>query len=66
MHWLNELERMKAAGVPAARPFVTAAFAISRDGCLTRTRGRGTVISGPESLRVTHQLRDTRGIIRCH
>jgi riboflavin biosynthesis pyrimidine reductase len=33
------------------------AFAISRDGCLTRTRGRATIISGPESQRLTHQLR---------
>lgn len=57
MHWLKEFERLKAAGSTAARPFVTAAFAISRDGCLTRTRGQGTVISGPESLHVTHQLR---------
>jgi riboflavin-specific deaminase-like protein len=57
MHWLEELERLKSAGGAAARPFVTAAFAISRDGCLTQTRGRSTSISGPESLRVTHQLR---------
>lgn len=57
MHWLEELERLKSAGGTAARPFVTAAFAISRDGCLTQTRGRATCISGPESLRVTHQLR---------
>jgi riboflavin-specific deaminase-like protein len=57
MQWLSELERMKSAGGTPARPFVTAAFAISRDGCLTRTRGESTLISGPESQRVTHQLR---------
>jgi GTP cyclohydrolase II len=57
MHWLDELERLKQAGTTAARPFITAAFAISRDGCLTRTRGKATLISGPESQRVTHQLR---------
>jgi GTP cyclohydrolase II len=57
MHFLEELERLKSAGGTAARPFVTAAFAISRDGCIARTRGRSTCISGPESLRVTHQLR---------
>jgi GTP cyclohydrolase II len=57
MHWLEELERLKSAGSTAARPFVTAAFAISSDGCIAQTRGRSTSISGPESLRVTHQLR---------
>jgi riboflavin-specific deaminase-like protein len=57
MHWLDELERLKQTGATAARPFITAAFAISQDGCLTRTRGKATLISGPESQLVTHQLR---------
>jgi 3,4-dihydroxy 2-butanone 4-phosphate synthase/GTP cyclohydrolase II len=60
MRWLSELERLKDAGAahgPLPRPFVTAAFAISRDGCLTRTRGRATRISGTESMRITHELR---------
>lgn len=61
MHWFEELERLKHAGTDRAthlaRPFVTVAFAMSRDGCLARTRGKATLISGPESQRVTHQLR---------
>jgi riboflavin-specific deaminase-like protein len=65
MSWLSELERLQAdfAATPGGfesavpRPFVTAAFAISADGCLSRERGKPTRISGPESLRVTHQLR---------
>jgi riboflavin-specific deaminase-like protein len=58
MRWLQELEHLKSARAPApARPFVTAAFAISRDGCLSRTRGCATQISGPDAMRVTHQLR---------
>lgn len=63
MRWLAELEELKqsrpGSQTPAGRPFVTAAFAISRDGCLSGARGQGTAISGPESLRVTHQLRAT-------
>ncbi|HKU39104.1 MAG TPA: RibD family protein [Polyangiales bacterium] len=62
MNWLSELERLQssfaaAQGGALKRPFVTAAFAISADGCLSGERGRATRISGPESLRVTHQLR---------
>jgi riboflavin-specific deaminase-like protein len=58
MRWLQELEQLKSAGVrPRSRPFVTAAFAISCDGCLSRTRGQATRISGPDAMRVTHQLR---------
>jgi len=64
MRWLQKLERSKADFARghsdsdvSPRPFVTASFAISRDGCLTRTRGHATRISGPESLRVTHELR---------
>lgn len=60
MRWLSELERLKDSAAKAtggSRPFVTAAFAISSDGCLARTRGQATRISGPESMRVTHELR---------
>jgi len=64
MRWLSEFERSKESFARRhyrdpleARPFVTASFAISRDGCLARTRGTSTRISGPESLRVTHELR---------
>lgn len=56
--FLDELDGLKR-GHPARdqRPFVTASFAISVDGCLSQTRGRASRISGPESLRMTHQLR---------
>ncbi|HKP59466.1 MAG TPA: RibD family protein, partial [Polyangiales bacterium] len=65
MTWLSELEGLQVdfaaaqggAESAASRPFVTAAFAISADGCLSRERGKPTRISGPESLHVTHQLR---------
>jgi riboflavin-specific deaminase-like protein len=63
MRWLSELEQLKGrratSEAPRVRPFVTAAFAISRDGYLSEARGQGTAISGPESLQVTHQLRAT-------
>jgi riboflavin-specific deaminase-like protein len=55
LHELDRLQRGYAAG--NARPFVTASFAISADGCLSHARGRASRISGPESLRMTHQLR---------
>ncbi len=60
MRWLQELERSKEAFAAArerTRPFVTASFAVSSDDCLAQTRGQATRISGPEALRVTHQLR---------
>jgi GTP cyclohydrolase II len=56
LHELDGLKRRHPAGV-ARRPFVTASFAISADGCLSQTRGSASRISGPESLRMTHQLR---------
>ncbi|MET0385616.1 MAG: dihydrofolate reductase family protein [Polyangiales bacterium] len=55
--WQEELALLKATNTPDRRPFVTAAFAMSRDGCLTETRGRSTRISGPESMQLTHELR---------
>jgi riboflavin-specific deaminase-like protein len=65
MSWLSELQRLQGDFAAAhggeqsalSRPFVTAAFAISADGCLSRESGKATRISGPESLHVTHQLR---------
>ena len=60
MLFWRELERLKATRPkPTDRPFVTAAFAISCDGCLAGTRGCSSAISGPAALRVTHQLRAT-------
>jgi 3,4-dihydroxy 2-butanone 4-phosphate synthase/GTP cyclohydrolase II len=58
MRFWEELQRLKDHNPASpARPFVTAAFAMSRDGYLTKTRGQATRLSGPESMRVTHQLR---------
>ncbi len=39
------------------RPWVTLSYAQSLDASLTRTRGRPTALSGPETLRLTHHLR---------
>lgn len=39
------------------RPFVTLSYAQSLDGSITARRGETTAISGPEALRLTHQLR---------
>lgn len=39
------------------RPFVTLSYAQSLDGSITAQRGQPFAISGPESLRMTHQLR---------
>jgi 3,4-dihydroxy 2-butanone 4-phosphate synthase/GTP cyclohydrolase II len=45
------------------RPLVTAAYAQSIDGSLTATPGRPTLLSGPESLLMTHTLRATHDAI---
>jgi len=39
------------------RPFVTLSYAQSVDGSIAARRGATTPISGPEALRLTHQLR---------
>jgi 3,4-dihydroxy 2-butanone 4-phosphate synthase/GTP cyclohydrolase II len=39
------------------QPLVTLSYAQSLDGSLTVERGKSTMISGPESLKVTHALR---------
>ena len=39
------------------RPFVTLSYAQSLDGSIAARRGATTPISGPEALRLTHQLR---------
>lgn len=39
------------------RPFITITYAQSLDGSIAARRGETTVISGPEALRLTHQLR---------
>ncbi len=42
---------------PTDRPFVSLTYAQSLDGSLTVRRGEPLALSGPESLRLTHQLR---------
>lgn len=39
------------------RPLVTLSYAQSLDGSIARERGKPLVLSGPESMRLTHQLR---------
>jgi GTP cyclohydrolase II len=39
------------------RPFVTLSYAQSLDGCITDQAGRPLALSGPEAMRLTHQLR---------
>ena len=39
------------------RPYITITYAQSLDGSIALQRGQPTLISGPESLKLTHQLR---------
>lgn len=48
-------EQQKASA--SNRPFVTLSYAQSLDGSITAGKGQQTAISGPETLRLTHQLR---------
>jgi GTP cyclohydrolase II len=45
------------------RPYITLSYAQSLDGSITVQRGRPTPISGPETLRLTHQLRASHDAI---
>ncbi|GAB4578192.1 MAG: hypothetical protein Fur0022_09260 [Anaerolineales bacterium] len=52
------LKSLQTSMSPAPpRPTITLAYAQSLDGSITARRGEPLAISGPESLRVTHQLR---------
>ncbi|MCB8950658.1 MAG: GTP cyclohydrolase II [Ardenticatenales bacterium] len=42
---------------PAQRPFVTLTYAQSLDGSIAAHRGQPLPLSGPEAMRLTHQLR---------
>lgn len=42
---------------PGDRPLVTLSYAQSLDGSIAARRGKRTLISGPESLQLTHMLR---------
>ena len=61
--WRAELERVRAAVGPLARPFVTVSFAMSEDHCLSATKGSPSRVSGDATLQVTHELRTTHGAL---
>jgi riboflavin-specific deaminase-like protein len=62
--WLDELRReQKACLSREGRPLVTAAFALSRDGCMSASRRGRTILSGEESMRLTHRLRATHDAV---
>ncbi|WP_420629013.1 GTP cyclohydrolase II [Candidatus Leptofilum sp.] len=53
----------KPKPMPNGRPFVTLSYAQSVDGSITRQRGQPMVLSGQESLTLTHQLRASHDAI---
>ncbi len=53
-HWLTDVQQTSA---PADRPFVTLSYAQSLDGSIALHDREPLVLSGPEALRLTHQLR---------
>lgn len=54
-NWFNS--RKVSFPSSASRPFVTLAYAQGLDGSITTRRGEVLPLSGPESTRLTHQLR---------
>ncbi len=52
--WLAEAARQR---LERSRPLVTLTYAQSLDGCISARPGQPTALSGPESRRMTHQLR---------
>ena len=54
---LDWLDSTHAEGHPPGRPRVTLSYAQSLDGSLSASRGQPLALSGPESLRLTHELR---------
>ncbi len=52
--WLSEASQFSRR---YGRPLVTLSYAQSLDGCISTRRGIPTSISGPQALRLTHQLR---------
>ncbi len=62
-HLLN-LDELRPTWPPRnGRPYITLSYAQSLDGSITIQRGRATPISGPETLRLTHQLRASHDAI---
>ena len=53
----DSLANAAAHRLAAGRPLVTLTYAQSLDGSLTARRGQSLALSGPKSLKLTHQLR---------
>lgn len=63
-HFFPDLKRSARAHLDdTGRPLVTLSYAQSMDGSITHRRGEPLALSGPESLRFTHQLRDAHDAI---
>ena len=58
--WLSQADQHRRE---TGRPLVSLCFAQSLDGCLTAQQGRPTQLSGPQSSRLTHQLRASHDAI---
>ncbi|MEJ2598931.1 MAG: dihydrofolate reductase family protein [Anaerolineales bacterium] len=52
--WLAEAAEHRAG---RGRPLVTLTYAQSLDGCISASQDQTTILSGPESKRMTHELR---------
>jgi 3,4-dihydroxy 2-butanone 4-phosphate synthase/GTP cyclohydrolase II len=64
LNWRNEWDRAKAlAQARGSRPFVTATFAVSRDGCLSGKQGEPTLISDQAAMEMTHALRALHDVV---
>lgn len=65
---MDEIARTLLDGAPAfrkrkGRPLVTLSYAQSLDGSIALRAGQATAISGPQSLKMTHQLRTANDAI---
>ena len=60
---LQDLRRVRDRARPQGRPFVTLAYAQSVDGSIAIARGERCTLSGPDSLRFTHMLRNCHDAI---
>jgi len=58
--WLLQADQHRRE---TGRPLVSLCFAQSLDGCLAVQRGKPTPLSGPQSSRLTHQLRASHAAI---
>jgi GTP cyclohydrolase II len=64
MRHLLSLDDLRSTWPPRnGRPYITLSYAQSLDGSIAAQRGQTTPISGPETLRLTHQLRASHDAI---